>query len=177
MAPAQTPNARAGGRVDWLQVIEKALPAAESALGTASVAARLVGGVRAERRPGRRLEPRLEQDPVAVQAESEIVPVWPLVEVAVALVKRTVPKSVSGRMVVPPGVTAEGASAIHSADDVSGELIRRVFAKLLPVVRLRSFTVTLVPLTLDRGGDVVAGVRPSGRPCTEAAGTSSYQAM
>ena len=60
---------------------------------------------------------------VAVQAGSAIVPAWPPLEVAVALVKRTVPKSVRGRIVSPPGVDAAGASAIHSAEEVSGEAI------------------------------------------------------
>ena len=56
----------------------------------------------------------------AVQFGSEIVPVWPFA-VAVALVKSTVPKSDSGSGVqLPEPSHCDGASAIHSALEVSG---------------------------------------------------------
>src|SRR5690348_14760428 len=83
---------------------------------------------------------------VADHAGSEIVPVWPLVEVALAFVKRAVPKSVSGRICAPREVTADGASATHSAELMSGADMRSVLAKLFPVVRLLSRTLTAVPV-------------------------------
>ena len=58
----------------------------------------------------------------AVQFGSEIVPVWPFA-VAVAFVKSTVPKSDSGSGVqLPEPSHCEGASATHSALEVSGLL-------------------------------------------------------
>ena len=68
--------------------------------------------------------------------------------VALACEKPTVSKSVSAvsRQVFSLE-QIDGASAIHSAEEVSGAAMRRTRAKLVPRVRSRSLTVTLLPLT------------------------------
>ena len=112
---------------------------------------------------------------VAVQAESDTVPAWPLAEVAEALENRTVPKSVRASTLVPPGVTAEGASATHSADEMSGEAMVRVLVNDLPVVSFVSRSVTDVPLTFT-DAEMRSPAETASGTLTEAAGTSSYQA-
>ncbi len=159
-----------------LQVTAKALPPAVRLLGVAVVplVASVVYGPYGP--PGPRFE---DSDSswifVAVQAESEMVPVWPAVEVAAARLKLTVPKSVSGRTAVPPGVRVEGASAIHSAEEMSGAAILSVFVKLLPVVAFFSETVTAVPFTLT-DAEMRSPAWIFRATFTEPAGRSSYQA-
>ncbi len=104
-----------------------------------------------------------------------MVPVWPEVEVAAALLKLTVPKSVSGRTAVPPGVSVEGASAIHSAEEMSGAAILSVLVKLLPVVAFFSDTVTAVPFTLTEA-EMRSPAWILRGTFTEPARRSSYQA-
>lgn len=66
---------------------------------------------------------------VAVQALSRIVPLWPPA-VAVAFVNVTVPKFASGSVVHEPRSSQpDGASAIHSAEEASGDELRSVFVK------------------------------------------------
>jgi hypothetical protein len=113
---------------DWAVTL-KALPPAAGALVTASVLP-ASGANGPKWGPGPMPEPGASMIRVADQAESEIVPAWPLVEVALALLKRMVPKSVSGRICVPRSVTADGASATHSAELMSGADMRSVRAKL-----------------------------------------------
>ena len=72
--------------------------------------------------------------------------VWPFA-VAEALVKATEPKPASGSTrqfcrVVPRVAHCAGASAIHSADEVSSEVAVRVFVKVEPVVASVSVSVT-----------------------------------
>src|SRR5690242_21506197 len=76
-------------------------------------------------------------------------PVWPPA-VAVASVKETEPKSASGTVWQSPSADpwqVEGASAIHSADEVSGLSISSVLVKLRPVVWLVSAIETWLPST------------------------------
>ena len=118
-------------------------------------------------------------DPSAIgsadQLESEIGPVWPFA-VAVAFVKSTVPKSDSGSGVqLPEPSHWDGASAIHSALEVSGLGDATVFENDCPVVSSFSENEVLEPLTLTLAVMWSPGwiVRLS---WTGAAGTSSYQA-
>jgi hypothetical protein len=112
---------------------------------------------------------------VANHAESEIVPECPLVAAAVAFVNFIVPKSVSGSTLVPPGVSAEGASAIHSAEETSGADIVSFFVNPASVVRLVSFSVTVVPFTLT-DAEILSPAETFSDVRTDAFGTSSYQA-
>ena len=70
----------------------------------------------------------------ALQAESEIVPVWPSVVVARALAKLTEPKSVSssGSQLAKLASHADESSSIHAALDVSVLAIDRVLGDRLP---------------------------------------------
>src|SRR3954454_8917695 len=113
---------------------------------------------------------------VVVQAESAIAPRWPWRVIAEAWAKLTEPKSASGTVwQLPPTTQLDGASTIHSADDVSGEDIRRKRIVLRPVVRLRMATRTSWPRTVT-----LAVMRSPGRARIETVrsgrGTSSYQA-
>jgi hypothetical protein len=102
--------------------------------------------------------------------------VWPP-PVAVAFVKRTLPKSVSDTVRHAPEVVhSDGASAIHSADDVSGVAIRRTFVTTVFRVTLRTCIVTVCPLTLT-DAEIVSPGRTVSPIFTAAAGTSSYQAQ
>src|ERR1700761_2672579 len=95
-------------------------------------------------------EEGLSETAAADQSESEIVPVWPLVVVAVALLKSTVPKfaSGSGLQLLAGRRHSEGASAIHSALETSGLLMLSVLLKEPPVVESDRATFTLEPLTV-----------------------------
>ena len=88
----------------------------------------------------------------------------------------TVPKLASGSgWQLPSCVHDDGASAIHSALEVSGLLICSVLLTEPPVVWSDSPIVTSVPLTLTSAEMWSPGriVRPN---LTGAEGTSSYQA-
>ena len=114
---------------------------------------------------------------MGLQAGSEIVPVWPLLSVRLDWEKRTVPKSVRGDwwQSVPDVVQAEGASAIHSAEVVSGAAMWRTRLKVVLRVRLRMATVTWAPETVTEALIRSPGVTTSSIGF-ESAGTSSYQA-
>ena len=79
-----------------------------------------------------------------------MVPVWPSVVVALAPLNCAVPKSASGSGVQldRSPLHVEGASAIHSALEVSGSLIWKVLSNDPPVVVFDSDMVTLVPSTV-----------------------------
>ena len=94
--------------------------------------------------------PGVSETASADHSGSEIVPVWPSVVVADDEVKLTVPKSVSGSGVhceTEPS-HADGASAIHSALEMSGLLIVRFLENDWPVVSLATDTLTAVPSTV-----------------------------
>jgi hypothetical protein len=110
----------------------------------------------------------------ADQAGSEIAPVWPAA-VALALTNVTVPKFARGSGTQKPlRVQAEGASAIHSADETSGDFMVSFFVKTLSRVKLRIWTVTLRPETATLATMESPGLIAS-LIVTGAAGTSSYQ--
>src|SRR5580704_254883 len=84
----------------------------------------------------------------SVQFGSEMGPVCPFA-VAEAFVKSTVPKSDSGNGVqLPEPSHCDGASAIHSALEVSGLGDETVFENDCPVVLSVSENDVLFPLTL-----------------------------
>ena len=87
-----------------------------------------------------------------------------------------VPKSVSGRMLVPPGVSVDGASATHSADATSGAAIRRVFENDPAGREVAELHGHARAGDLDRRRRSCRRRRPSAAPSPDAAGTSSYQA-
>src|SRR5438105_14812504 len=112
---------------------------------------------------------------VAFQAESAIVPVCPAAT-AEAPENVIVPKFVSGSVRQPPKrLHADGASAIHSADETSGEAIRSFLAATVPRVTFLMRNETVWPLTLTEALTVSPGRMVSFKR-TELAGTSSYQA-
>ena len=86
---------------------------------------------------------------VAAHASSTITPPCPAAR-AFADVKATVPKSASAnvRQRSPELVHADGASAIHSAEDTSGDAMKRRFVKDVFRVRFFSCTMTRWPLTV-----------------------------
>jgi hypothetical protein len=110
---------------------------------------------------------------------SEITLVRPFA-VAEAFENETVPKLASGstrqfERLVPLAAHCAGASAIHSADEVSSALGVRVLVNVAPVVASASVRVTWLPATLTSAltvspGEIVIGM------ATDAAGISSYQA-
>ena len=114
-----------------------------------------------------------------VQAVFEIAPVCPLA-MAEALVNVTVPKLASGRTrqferEVPLEAHCAGASAIHSADEVSSEVAVTVFVNVEPLVASARVRVTWVPATVTSAfivspGEIVIGMAIDG------AGINSYQA-
>src|SRR4051794_23283752 len=114
---------------------------------------------------------------VADQAESEIGPVWPSA-VAGASLNAIFPKSASGSVwqLSSEPWQAEGASAIHSADEVSGLSISSVLLKLLPVVLLVISIETWLPSTPTVVETVSPGLT-SRSVVTGASGTSSYQVV
>ena len=75
---------------------------------------------------------------------------------------------------VPPW-HAEGASAIHSADEVSGLSIWSVLSKVLPVVSFLRWIETLLPST-PTVEEILSPGLTARSIVTGAAGTSSYQA-
>ncbi len=83
-------------------------------------------------------------------AESEMVPVWPSVVVALAPENCTVPKSASESGVQSARLEShvDGASAIHSALDTSGSVACSVFVNEPPVVEFVSWMVTFEPSTV-----------------------------
>ena len=94
--------------------------------------------------------------------------------------KETVPKSASDTGWQLPAAASpwqtDGASAIHSAEEVSGESIWSVRLKLLPVVRSVSAIDTWSPSTPTEAEMWSPGW--TSRPTfTGAAGTSSYHAL
>src|SRR6201999_170356 len=116
---------------------------------------------------------------IACAPHCSAVPVWPL-PVAVEPVNDAVPKSASDTgwqlpAAAPPWHT-DGASAIHSADEVSGESIWRVLLKLLPVVWAVSAIATWSPFTPTEA-DMWSPGLTSRSTLTGAAGTSSYHAL
>ena len=70
---------------------------------------------------------------------------------------------------------ADGASAIHSAEDTSGAAIVRVFVKLVFRVRFSNVSVTFVPFTFTDADTLFPGESLS-LIGTDVAGTSSYHA-
>ena len=103
-----------------------------------------------------------------------IVPVWPSIVVANAFVNFTVPKSVKGSwMQRPDAVHADGASATHSADEVSGVDMLSVFVNFVLRVRFLICTVTEVPVTFTEALITLPG-KTLNLIGTLAAGTSSY---
>ena len=107
------------------------------------------------------------------QAESLIVPVCAPTVVDV-LVNATRSKAVSGSC-AQVRKHIDGASTIHSAESVSGDLIERWVEKLVPVERLRSASVTVLALTATFVEMVSPGRTASGSS-TGDAGNSWYQA-
>ncbi len=104
-----------------------------------------------------------------------MVPVWPFA-VAEAFVKSTAPKSDSGSGVqLPEPSHCDGASAIHSALEVSGPFACSVFVNDCPVVLSVSENAMFEPLT-----PTLAEMWSPGwierLSWTGAAGTSSYHA-
>ena len=96
--------------------------------------------------------------------------------VAEAFVNLTLPKSESVTVRQAPSAEhSDGASATHSADEVSGAAMRLTFVTDLPVVTSVTCIVTFVPATVTVAvivspGSIVSGIVMLG------AGTSSYQA-
>ena len=70
---------------------------------------------------------------------------------------------------------ADGASAIHSAEDTSGAAIVRVFVKLVFRVKFLTVSVTFVPFTFTEAQTLFPAESLS-LIGTDAAGTSSYHA-
>src|SRR5579875_3698997 len=106
--------------------------------------------------------PGLSESRSTLQAGSLSEPVWPAA-VAEMPVKVIRPKSASGRMrVLPSGSSAAGASAIHSALEVSGWLMRSVRVTEAPVVWSLSDAVARVDLQaqlcLGGGHELIPGV-------------------
>jgi hypothetical protein len=96
--------------------------------------------------------------------------------VAVALLNVTVPKSVSGSVRYHLPSHAEGASAIHSADETSGDDMCSVLVNPVPRVRSRRRTTTVCPDT-DTDAETTSPARTDSRTRLDAAGTSSYQTV
>src|SRR5262249_20809103 len=112
---------------------------------------------------------------IVLQAGSEIGPASPPAVSALAPVKPTAPKLVSGSTLQPEWSHEEGASAIHSAELLSGPGNETRLAKLRPVVRSRIWMRTLARLAVTD-----AAIESLGRTrmltATGRSGTSSYQA-
>ena len=70
-----------------------------------------------------------------------------------------------------------GASAIHSAEEISGEAIRSVRANAAPVVWSVISSVTRVPATCTWAATMSPGDTTNAFTFTAGAGTSSYHAV
>ena len=126
-----------------------------------------------KRRPRARVESVIA---TADHAGSEIVPVWPVLHVALTLAKLVVPKFASGSArQLPLSPHADGASTIHSAELTSTYATSSRLVNEVPRVRSARKSVTERPETATLADTVSPGrtVRPS---LTGAAGTISYQA-
>jgi hypothetical protein len=156
-----------GSAIASSQATANAEPSFDNAVGTAPVEA----GWDAAKRPE---APSISWIVVADQVLSVIVPMWPSVVVADALVNFTVPKSVKGSWTQRLDVLhAEGASATHSADEVSGADMSSVFVNFVLRVRFLICKVTEVPVTFTDALITLPG-KTLNLIGTLAAGTSSY---
>jgi hypothetical protein len=156
-----------GSGIASSQTTANAEPSLDNAVGTAPVE---VGWDTAKRPEA----PSISWIVVADQALSVTVPVWPSVVVADAFVNFTVPKSVKGSCIQRPDVShADGASATHSADEVSGVDMRSVFVNFVLRVRFLICKVTEVPVTFTDALITLPG-KTLNLIGTLAAGTSSY---
>src|SRR5579863_7038612 len=154
-APNGLPKPPPGGPglVVSCQLTEKALPASERELGCAWSSVRSPPPKCPKRSP-----PYCSVTGSDVQAELPIEPlVMPLA--VVASLNRTCPKSVSRcwlQSFAEP--QSAGASAIHSAEVVSGSAIVSVLVKRVPWLTFRTISVTSRRCTLTVASSVSPGV-------------------
>ena len=154
------------------QATAKDEPSLESGLGVAFAA----GIVLAKRPRNRPPDVPWRFTALAAQAGSLIVPTWPF-PVTDDAVKRTVPKFVSGSGRQSPRPQHEdGASAIHSAEVRSGEVIVRFRVKNVRRVLFAIRIDTVFPVTATLAVNESPGASVS-LIVTGAAGTSSYQTL